>query len=128
MKKTPMEEIIHGGALECYEFYEDHLDDPKDENFGWEGEYAELIELTRRIVEYIKENGLEETEYPEEYDESLLEDKHYVNLSILGNKIELIILSGKTEEELEAYFEGDEDYYTTKDVEAAIKFLEGKLK
>lgn len=122
-----MEEIIHGGALECFEFYKDYADDPEDKNFGWGDDFTELIDLTRQIVKYIEENRLENEKYPEEFSEALLKDPHYVQLSILGNKIELIILSDKTEEELEAYFEGDDDYYTPNDIKKAIESLEKRL-
>lgn len=125
-KRTSRKRIIGAGALCCFDFYDYYKANPDDDSFGWTTGNDKMISLTKETVEYIEENDLSIDDFNSNFEE-LLEDEHFLKLSILGNKIEYEALKDYSEEELESHFEGSEDYYTPEDLMEVIDYLESKI-
>lgn len=119
--------IIHGGVLACFD---PHDEEPDANTYGWSKDIKhlnEIVALTREILSYIAKYKLSKSSFEKEFREDLLDNKHYLKLSILGNKIEYLCLKDKTERELNEYFKGFDEYYTAQDVKRVIDFLESLL-
>lgn len=128
MRKATLEEIIHEGAGECF----DHLGYlPADPTFGWSKNnpvFSQLVELSKKIVEYIGDHKIHRESFGGTFKKELLSNRHYVILSILGNKVEYLLLKGMSEADLNNYFEGSDEYHTADDIREALEFLQDVLK
>jgi len=135
--KLPLKEIVHEGATACFDWMDYLNEEPPDYSFGfdeslWEkdnklDEFKELQKYHIDAIEYIKTHEMDSREFDFEFQEEYLKNKHYLFLSILGNKIEYILFSQMTPKQLTNHFEGDDSYYTLENIKEAIEFVQKKL-
>ena|SRR5690554_5780267 len=135
--KLTLNELIHDGAMYCFDWIGYLTEDPPDFSFGFDeslwkksGEYEKFKELQKYhidAVEYISKYKIKEDEFEFEFQEQYLNNKHYLALSIFGNKVEYFLFSHMTPKQIESRFADDESYYTLNDLKEAIEFAKNKL-
>ncbi|MGB8216697.1 MAG: hypothetical protein WCE94_05270 [Candidatus Methanoperedens sp.] len=127
-KQATKEEIIHMGAMVCFDFYGEY--DPDDKTYGWNPDieyFNEIVSLTQKCISHIRKHGLDSSDYHLDENERYLNDSKYLELSIIGNEIEYLILRPKNAKELKEEFDGSDTFYTSDDVHEAIQYAKQLL-
>lgn len=135
--KLPLNEILHEGAMVCFDWvsYMDEI--PPDYTFGleeslWEETntldmFKELQKQHKDAVKYIRDHKMDSDDFDNEFQKKYLNNKQYLTLSIFGNKIEHLLFSQMTTEQIMDSFMDNDYYYTLEELEQAIEFAQDKL-
>lgn len=135
--KLPLNEIIHEGAMVCFDWVDYMNETPPDYTFGldemmWEETgtldmFEELQKMHKDAVKYIKDHKMDADDFDNDFQEKYLNNRQYLTLSILGNKIEHLLFSQMTDEQIRDSFVDSDIYYTLEELEEALEFAEDKL-
>lgn len=136
--KTPLEIMIYEGACDCFEPADYSISKERPylsyghEIIEWfkEGklsDHRKIRELYQEAYRYIEKHNIKESLFDFGLLEGITNNKHALELSIIGNRMEEIRFSRMTDEEQWDHFYHNQFYYNLDYIRETIKFAQDKL-
>ena len=131
--KISLNELIHEGATVCFDWVAYLNETPPDLSFGlhkelWEPDkFQKIQKYFIDAVNYINFNKLDSDEFGYDFQDKFFENKHYLTLSLFGNKIEEMFFADMDASEVQNQFKDEDFYYGLEEIKLALDFAAKKL-